>query len=110
MKNVTTELRAFAEKGTRINCSQRSIILIRVTALPSFVTDEEERATNRYLTMTTIATFFSSVTATTLQFTYSQAGTTLGNTVNFFWFLSIVFSVASGINSLLGLTWRKSSM
>ena len=32
------------------------------------------------------------------------------NIVNFFWFLSLVFSVSSGVSSLLGMTWRKSSM
>lgn len=60
--------------------------------------------------MTTIATFFSSVTATTLQFSYQQTGSLLSDVVNFCWFVSLVFSVASGVNSLLGMTWRKSSM
>ena len=32
------------------------------------------------------------------------------NIVNFFWFLSLVFSVSSGVSSKLGMTWRKSSM
>ena len=32
------------------------------------------------------------------------------NVVNFFWFLSLVFSVSSGVSSLLGMTWRKSAM
>lgn len=60
--------------------------------------------------MTTIATFFSSVTATTLQFSFQQTKSGLGGAVNLFWFISLVFSVASGVNSLLGMTWRKSSM
>lgn len=71
----------------------------------------EANATTRYLNLTTIATFFSSVTATTLQFSYNQTGQSrIGDLVNLFWFVSLVFSVASGINSLLGMTWRKSSM
>ena len=41
-----------------------------------------------------------------ISFTHS----TLWNVVNFFWFISLVFSVSSGVSSLLGMTWRKSSM
>lgn len=69
-----------------------------------------ERDTTRYVNITSIATFFSSVAATTLQFTYTQTDSALGGAVNLFWFLSLVFSVSSGVSSLAGLTWRKSSM
>ena len=79
-------------------------------ALPQFLADEKERATTRYVNITTIATFFSSVTATTLQISISDSSSDLLNIVNFFWFLSLVFSVSSGVSSLLGMTWRKSSM
>ena len=81
-----------------------------IIALPQFLADEKERATTRYVNITTIATFFSSVTATTLQMSISDSSSGLLNIVNFFWFLSLVFSVSSGISSLLGMTWRKSSM
>lgn len=70
----------------------------------------EDNAVQRYLTMTTIATFFSAVTATTLQFSVTQTSTPMGRTVNLFWFASLLFSIASAVNSLLGMTWRKSSM
>lgn len=73
-----------------------------------------ERDTTRYVNLTTIATFFSSVTATTMQLTYAGTDAVPSNSlrgiVNFLWFLSLVFSVSSGVSSLLGLTWRKSSM
>ena len=75
-----------------------------------FLADEKERATTRYVNITTIATFFSSVTATALQMSISFTPSVLGDTVNFFWFTSLVFSVSSGVCSLLGMTWRKSSM
>lgn len=84
------------------------------TALPTFLADEKERATTRYVNITTIATFFSSVTATTLQFTYAQTDSEPSNSlrgvVNLFWFSSLVFSVSSGVSSVLGMTWRRSSM
>ena len=62
------------------------------------------------MNITTIATFFSSVTATTLQMSISYTHSALWNAVNFFWFISLVFSVSSGVSSLLGMTWRKSSL
>ena len=81
-----------------------------LSALPMFLADEKERATTRYVNITTIATFFSSVTATTLQMSISFTQSSLWNVVNFFWFISLVFSVSSGVSSLLGMTWRGSKM
>lgn len=79
------------------------------SALPDLVAEEEERATTHYLALTTIATFFSSITATTLQFTYnSDDRTTIMNIVNLAWFVSLVFSISSGVNGVLSMTWRKS--
>ena len=76
-----------------------------------FLADEKERATTRYLNITTIATFFSSVTVTALQTSLSiNAGSAVWDAVNLFWFISLVFSVSSGVSSLLGMTWRKSKM
>lgn len=54
--------------------------------------------------MTTIATFFSSITGAALAFL------NINSTVNGFWFSSIVFSIASAVYSLLGLTWYQSPM
>ena len=62
------------------------------------------------MNITTIATFFSSVTATTLQMSISDSSSDLLNIVNLSWFLSLVFSVSSGVSSLLGMLWRKSPM
>ena len=82
-----------------------------IAALPTFLAEEKERETSRYVNITTIATFFSSVTATTLQMSISITNqSAVWDVVNFFWFTSLVFSVSSGVSSLLGMTWRKSSM
>ena len=78
-----------------------------------FLAEEKERATTRYVNITTIATFFSSVTATTLQMSTSidkENHSIVWDIVNLFWFISLVFSVSSGVSSLLGMTWRKSKM
>jgi WD repeat-containing protein 26 len=54
-----------------------------------------------------VATFFSAVTASTLQYTFDSHGTPLEDAVNAFWFTSMVFSIAAAVNSLLGLTWKQ---
>lgn len=113
--NVAEELKTFGKECKHVYSSFQPLSIQRCkTALPKFLVDQMERDTTRYVNLTTIATFFSSVTATTLQFTYaplqSEASESLRAVVNLFWFLSLVFSVSSGVSSLLGLTWRKSSM
>lgn len=81
-------------------------------ALPSFLTELKERDTGQYTNITTIATFFSSVTATTLQISFSTSTpvSKLLAVINLLWFLSLIFSVSAGVSSLLGLMWRKSPM
>ena len=112
MRTVAEELQRFGEKGEL--CCLRVFEHNRIrlfSALPMFLADEKERVTTRYLNITTIATFFSSVTVTALQTSLSiNAGSTVWNVVNLFWFISLVFSVSSGVSSLLGMTWRKSKM
>ena len=109
---VAEELQRFGEKGGL--CCLRVFEHNRIrlfSALPMFLAEEKERATTRYVNITTIATFFSSVTATALQTSLSiNAGSAVWDVVNLFWFISLVFSVSSGVSSLLGMTWRKSKM
>jgi WD repeat-containing protein 26 len=40
--------------------------------------------------LSTVATFFSGVTATMVGFSYTNNDTTLGNAVNVFWFMSLI--------------------
>ena len=55
---------------------------------------------------TQVATFFSAVTATTIQFTYDKNVTSIERAVNLLWVGSLVFSLASAINSQLAYHWR----
>ena len=59
------------------------------------------------LALLTVATFFSAVTAQTLGLSVENHGKVY-EAVNFFWFCSLVFSVASVMNSLLALSWKHS--
>ena len=92
------------------------------TGVPTIRFAQKHGATN-LLNLSTVATFFSAVTATTLQFSYSNTHNPLAGTfsqpiqdsqlsvypdaVNSFWFSSLVFSIAAAVNSLLGLTWKQ---
>lgn len=67
----------------------------------------QKHAAANLLNLSTVATFFSAVTATTMQFSFDQVDTNLANSVNGFWFTSLVFSIGAAVNSLLGLTWKQ---
>jgi WD40 repeat protein len=67
----------------------------------------QQHAAANLLNLSTVATFFSAVTATTLQFSYQLTDGVLEKSVNAFWFSSLVFSIAAAVNSLLGLTWKQ---
>ena len=111
MSSVCGELQAFRDKCMLVRASKQDIFsehLFRNIALPMFISEDNERATTRYLSITTIATFFSSITATTLQFSFDQQTSKLWVAVNAFWFMSLVFSIASAANAIFAITWRKS--
>ncbi|KAG1850770.1 hypothetical protein C8R48DRAFT_778115 [Suillus tomentosus] len=67
----------------------------------------QQHAAANLLNLSTVATFFSAVTAMTLQFSYQLTDGVLEKSVNAFWFSSLVFSIAAAVNSLLGLTWKQ---
>ncbi|KAG8919921.1 hypothetical protein FRC00_010734 [Tulasnella sp. 408] len=56
--------------------------------------------------LSTVATFFSGVTATTIQYTFDKTQSHLQQVVNALWITSLVFSIASSINSQLAYHWR----
>ncbi|KAI5117529.1 hypothetical protein M0805_004060 [Coniferiporia weirii] len=77
-------------------------------AIPKFLKAREKAQSIDYNNMLTAATFFSAVTATTLQLSYAyntNPRASLGVAVNTLWFVALVFSTASSLNSLVGLMW-----
>jgi len=58
---------------------------------------------NTFMDFATVAIFFSSISATTLQFSYASTNTSSSWTiVNLCWFASLVLSIASATSSFLG--------
>lgn len=85
-----------------------------MTALRDFIDNgipavrfAQKHNADNLLNLSTIATFFSGVTATTAQYSFDKTGEPLQNVVNALFFGSLVLSISAAINSLLGLTWKK---
>ncbi|KAG1834776.1 WD40-repeat-containing domain protein [Suillus variegatus] len=95
-----------AEMGEHIDSITGTLSMFIEVGVPTIRFAQKHAAAN-LLTLSTVATFFSAVTATTLQFSYSQTGDMLSDAVNAFWFSSLVFSIAAAVNSLLGLSWKQ---
>ncbi|KAF5379166.1 hypothetical protein D9615_006004 [Tricholomella constricta] len=77
-----------------------------IDSVPTIRFAQKHGAAN-LLNLSTVATFFSAVTATTLQFSFELPHGGYSDAVNVFWFSSLVFSIAAAVNSLLGLTWKQ---
>ena len=91
--------------GEHIDSITTTLSMFIEVGVPTIRFAQKHGATN-LLNLSTLATFFSAVTATTIQFSY-QLRDPISAAVNSFWFLSLVFSIAAAVNSLLGLTWKQ---
>jgi hypothetical protein len=105
IENITSTLSMFIESGVSKRATQ-SLPLTVLTGIPTLQFAQQHGTTN-LLNLTTVATFFSAVTATTLQYSYNLPQKPPAIIVNSFWFSSLVFSIAAAVNSLLGLTWER---
>lgn len=82
------------------------LISLSKTGVPT-IRFAQKHASQNLLNLSTVATFFSAVTATTMQFSFDTTDSKLANAVNSFWFTSLVFSIGAAVNSLLGVTWKQ---
>ncbi|KAA1472517.1 WD40 repeat-like protein [Dentipellis sp. KUC8613] len=95
-----------SEMGEHIESITSSLSMFIEIGVPT-IRFAQKHGANNLLNLSTVATFFSAVTATTLQYSFDMKGTRLSDAVNAFWFTSMVFSIAAAVNSLLGLTWKQ---
>ncbi|KAG8949579.1 hypothetical protein FRC04_008512 [Tulasnella sp. 424] len=63
-------------------------------------------AQNGLLILSTVATFFSGIAATTIQYIINEVNTQLQQVVVALWVTSIIFGVGSAVNSQLSYQWR----
>lgn len=111
LDSITSSLSVFIEIGMLRSSSlsprkRGNHIPVEFSGVPTIRFAQKHAAAN-LLNLSTVATFFSAVTATTMQFSFDQHDTNLQNSVNGFWFTSLVFSIGAAVNSLLGLTWKQ---
>ncbi|KAF8997101.1 hypothetical protein BDQ17DRAFT_1391948 [Cyathus striatus] len=85
-----------------------SLSVFKELGVPAIQFAQKHGETN-LLNLSTVATFFSAVTATTMQFSFNNVGNITNDLVNCFWFVSLIFSIAAAVNSLLGLTWKQAT-
>ncbi|EPQ52299.1 WD40 repeat-like protein [Gloeophyllum trabeum ATCC 11539] len=95
-----------SEMGEHLESLTSNLCLFIEVGVPTIRFAQKHAASN-LLNLSTVATFFSAVTATTLQYSYESTGTILADMVNAFWFTSMVFSIGAAVNSLLGVTWKQ---
>ncbi|KAI0760480.1 WD40 repeat-like protein [Fomes fomentarius] len=95
-----------SEMGEHIDSITSSLSVFIEIGVPT-IRFAQKHASQNLLNLSTVATFFSAVTATTMQFSFETTDTPLANAVNSFWFTSMVFSIGAAVNSLLGLTWKQ---
>lgn len=107
LDNITAALSVFIEIGA-LHCTLTNPIVPTklLTGVPT-IRFAQEHASQNLLNLSTVATFFSAVTATTMQFSYNMTDGVIAQAVNCFWFISLVFSIQAAVNSLLGLTWKQ---
>ena len=67
----------------------------------------QEEAKSNITNTITVATLFSAITATTIQFSYMNNNSPLQSSVNTFWLCSLVLSVSSVLQSILAYLWRQ---
>ncbi|KAF8649190.1 hypothetical protein AX16_005988 [Volvariella volvacea WC 439] len=94
------------DMGDHIDSITSTLSMFIEVGVPTIRFAQKHGATN-LLNLSTVATFFSAVTATTLQFSFELDRGPAADSVNCFWFASLVFSIAAAVNSLLGLTWKQ---
>ncbi|KAI0948106.1 hypothetical protein AcW1_009704 [Taiwanofungus camphoratus] len=95
-----------SEMGEHLDSITSSLSIFVEIGVPT-IRFAQQHASQNLLNLSTVATFFSAVTATTMQFSYTMTNTPLAQWVNTFWFISLVFSIGAAVNSLLGLTWKQ---
>lgn len=66
----------------------------------------QKRRANGLLNLSTVATFFSGVTATALQYSLETNQTSTEKLVNFSWTSALVFSLASAVNGQIAYRWH----
>lgn len=84
-------------------------LIFDIPSVLTAFTQKHESVRSDLQNLTAVATFFSSITATTLSVSFNGTSTSGERTTNVLWFSSLLLSVASATSSMLGLSWHSAS-
>jgi hypothetical protein len=70
---------------------------------------EQGNTTRNLTTLATIAIFLSGVIASALHFSVVPQRNNLVDVVNCFWFMALIFAIATAVNSSLALFWQQAA-
>jgi hypothetical protein len=82
------------------------LIKLGSTGIPA-IQFEETNGANNLRTLSAVAIFLSGVIIAALQISLPLRPAKLVEVVNSFWLFSLVFSIATAMNSFLALAWRQ---
>ena len=80
-------------------------LTVSIKGIP-MIEHAQKRKASGLLNTATVATFFSGVSATALQYSVASHVTVSQQLVNFLWTSALVFSLASAINSQIAYRWQ----
>ncbi|KAF8330007.1 WD40-repeat-containing domain protein [Cantharellus anzutake] len=83
----------------------QAILNFTAIGIPA-IESSQDRMTKSLQNLSTVAVLFSGVTATTIQFSYQSFNTRTQKAINLLWIISLVFSLASAMNSQLAYHWH----
>ena len=95
IESITSALSLFINVGKSFRFTPMLTLGLpdhHVLGIPTIESAQGHGAQN-LLNLSAVATFFSSVTATSLQFSFNNTNDFAANAVNAFWFTSLVFSI-----------------
>lgn len=90
------------EMGDYLDKAGNALTLFAKDGVPA-IRDAQKRSQERLQNMSTVATFFSAVTATTFQYTAGEQDSPLGQVVRTLWVSSLILNITSAINSQLAM-------
>ncbi|KAG9043620.1 hypothetical protein FS837_009319 [Tulasnella sp. UAMH 9824] len=107
LTQMTSDLEKFPEEEMDEHMEAiRDALKLFVVEGVTTIRTAQNHTQNGLQNLSTVATFFSGVTATTIQYTFDKTESHLQQVVNALWITSLVFSIASSINSQLAYHWR----
>lgn len=106
LKNLGDAMVEYIETGENILNPQIRTNQTEWPGIPA-IRHEQERESTTLLNILTSATFFSGVTATTLQISLGAPATSSVQAVNACWYSSLVLSIGAALNTVISMAWSQ---